>query len=364
MGDPQTGDGEIESWDVLVRHLPEEWRELARQTGAVRRLRGFRDIDSVLRLLLLHVATGHSLRDATVYAREAGWAEVSDVAALDRLRTAGAWFRAMALKLLDLGPRGAADGLPVRMIDASIVKEPGKTGSQWRLHYSLSLRDLQCDQFKLTDIHGGESLRWLHLAPGDVIVGDRAYSTPPSVKHVVDAGGHVLVRMKRTTLPLTRADGRPFHVLAAVRRLRIGQARAWAVVCPLPGGTRVPGRVCAIKKSQAAARKTVRALARRAARKQTTLSAASAEAAKYVFVFTTVPEAVLAPAAVLDLYRRRWQIELAFKRLKSLAGLGHVPKKDEEIARAWLYGKILVGLLVEKLIRDANALSPWGYRFA
>jgi hypothetical protein len=250
------------------------------------------------------------------------------------------------------------------MIDASTVKEPGKTGSQWRLHYSLSLRDLQCDQFKLTDLHGGESLRWLHLAPGDVIVGDRAYSTPPSVKHVVDAGGHVLVRMKRTTLPLTRADGRPFHVLAAVRRLRIGQARAWAVVCPLPGGTRVPGRVCAIKKSQAAARKTVRALARRAARKQTTLSAASAEAAKYVFVFTTVPEAVLAPAAVLDLYRRRWQIELAFKRLKSLAGLGHVPKKDAEIARAWLYGKILVGLLVEKLIRDANALSPWGYRFA
>ena len=204
----------------------------------------------------------------------------------------------------------------------------------------------------------------MHIAPGDVIVGDRAYSTPPSVKHVVDAGGHVLVRMKHTTLPLRRPDGRPFRVLAAVRRLPIGQARAWAVVCPLPGGTHVSGRVCAIKKSQAAARKTLRALERSAARKQKALSAASVEAAKYVFLFTTLPDTMLAPPAALELYRRRWQIELAFKRLKSLAGLGHVPKKDEEIARAWLYGKILVGLLVEKLIRDASALSPWGYRLA
>lgn len=364
MGHPREVQGEIESWDVLVRHLPDEWRELARQTGAVKRLRGFRDIDSLLRLLLMHVATGSSLRETTVYAREAGWADVSDVAALERLRTCGAWFRALATRLLGLGPRGDAERLPVRMVDASLVKEPGKTGSQWRVHYSLSLQDLQCDQFILTDTHVGESLRWLQLQPGDVIVGDRAYSTPPSVKHVVDAGGHVLVRMKRTTLPLTRPDGRAFHVLAAVRRLRIGQARAWPVVCPLPGGRRVPGRVCAIKKSQAAARQTLRALQRSAARKQTTLTAASAEAAKYVFVFTTVPEAVLTPPAVLDLYRRRWQIELAFKRLKTVAGLGHVPKQDEEIARAWLYGKILVGLLVEKLIRDANAISPWGYRLA
>src|SRR5712692_6858411 len=86
MGELRRSEGEIESWEVLVQHLPSAWRELARETGAVRRLRGFRDVDSVLRLLLLHVATGTSLRDSTVYAREAGWANVSDVTALDRLR--------------------------------------------------------------------------------------------------------------------------------------------------------------------------------------------------------------------------------------------------------------------------------------
>ena len=50
-----------------------------------------------------------------------------------------------------------------------------------------------------------------------------------------------------------------------------------------------------------------------------------------------------------------------FKRFKSLAQLGHVPKYDADSARAWLYGKLFVALLVEKLLEHARAISPWGY---
>ena len=39
-----------------------------------------------------------------------------------------------------------------------------------------------------------------------------------------------------------------------------------------------------------------------------------------------------------------------------------LPKYDDESAKAWLYGKLLVALLVEKLIHNATAVSPWGYR--
>jgi len=54
----------------------------------------------------------------------------------------------------------------------------------------------------------------------------------------------------------------------------------------------------------------------------------------------------------------RWQIELVFKRLKSLAHLGHVPKRDDRSSRAWLYGKLLVTLLAQKLIRIGRDISP------
>lgn len=60
----------------------------------------------------------------------------------------------------------------------------------------------------------------------------------------------------------------------------------------------------------------------------------------------------------------RWQVELAFKRLKSLAQLGHLPKYDERSSRAWLYGKLFVALLTQKLVRSGRDISPWGYRLA
>ena len=88
------------------------------------------------------------------------------------------------------------------------------------------------------------------------------------------------------------------------------------------------------------------------------------EFARYVIVFTTFPGADSSGAEVLEWYRLRWQLELVFKRFKSLAELGHLPKHDDESAKAWLYGKRLVALLVEKLIGHASAISPWGYRLA
>ena len=85
------------------------------------------------------------------------------------------------------------------------------------------------------------------------------------------------------------------------------------------------------------------------------------EFAKFIIVFTTFPEDKFSAEEVLECYRLRWQVELVFKRFKSLAQLGHLPKYDDDSARAWLYGKLLLALLVEKLIRHAESVSPWGY---
>jgi IS4 transposase len=59
----------------------------------------------------------------------------------------------------------------------------------------------------------------------------------------------------------------------------------------------------------------------------------------YVLVFTTRCSG--SAAEVLELYGMRWQIELVFKRLKSLAQLGHVPKYDDRSSRARVYGNCL-----------------------
>ena len=94
---------------------------------------------------------------------------------------------------------------------------------------------------------------------------------------------------------------------------------------------------------------------RQASKRRKRLQPQTLEFAKYVILFTTFPA-----EAVLEWYRTRWQVELVFKRLQSLAQLGHLPKHTDESAKAWLYGKLLVALLVEKLPAHARSIPPWG----
>ena len=56
--------------------------------------------------------------------------------------------------------------------------------------------------------------------------------------------------------------------------------------------------------------------------------------------------------------------QLVFKRMKSILGLGHLPKKDPLSAQAWLEGKLLVGLLIERMVDAAASFFPWGYPLA
>ena len=210
-----------EDWDVLVSFFPQDWRELAQDTGALKGLRKDKTVDNLLRTLLLHLGCGHSLRETVVRARQAHLADLSDVALLKRLKKSKGWLHALCVRLFEeqglaVIPGGA---FQVRAVDATTVKEPGPSGSLWRLHYSVGLPSLACDFFKLTGTEGpgtGESLAQFPIRAGDHVLADRGYSTARGIRHVVDAGGRLIVRVNTGSLPLCTTAGRPFDLLAAV----------------------------------------------------------------------------------------------------------------------------------------------------
>jgi hypothetical protein len=356
-----------EDWQVLAGLLPPDWEQLGRSTGAVRRLRGFDSVNHVLRTLLLHVGCGWSLRETAVQAKLAGIAEVSDVTLLNRLRQAEAWLQALCQQLwkdngVNLQP--ALKGRPVRLVDGTTVKEPGKTGGQWRIHYSLRLPSLDCDQFDLTPAQGkntGEKLGWFRLQAGELVMADAGYCNPPGIGAVKQQGAEVLVRLNPLSLPLQDARGRPWSVRDAVQKLRrAGEMGDWAVVVPTRGGA-IAGRICGVRKSEQAIEKAQRRLTRRQQQGKAQVTEETRQYACYVLVFTTLRARDATTRQVLDSYRLRWQIELTFKRLKSIVPWGPVPKQDDHSSRAWLYGKLLVALLSQKLAREGSAISPWGY---
>jgi IS4 transposase len=106
--------------------------------------------------------------------------------------------------------------------------------------------------------------------------------------------------------------------------------------------------------------KAERKLKRRDQKQQQRVLPETIELARYMMLFTSIPNDKLTLKEVLELYRYRWQIELLFKRFKSLAQLGHLPKHEKESAKAWLYGKLLIILLTEKAIVMAKKFSPGG----
>ncbi|MBI5095438.1 MAG: IS4 family transposase [Candidatus Hydrogenedentes bacterium] len=360
---------DLEDWELLLRFLPEGWREQARTLGALRRAKGFADADRLLRTLLIHLACGSSLKETSVRASSGDVAHVSSVAIWKRLRQSGEWFRWMSEGIMHAwvtrGPQRALPGrYRARLIDGSSISEPGSTGSDWRIHYAVELRTLRCDFVEVTEIHeGGETFTRFPVKPGDLLMADRVYATRRGICHVVAHGGDVLVRLPLTNLPLQTESGAPFPLLKKLRKLRIGQSGDWTcwIEHEQSNGERIKVRVCALKKSKSSAQQARDKLRQQASRKGHAVKAETLEAAGYVFVLTTLPVEALSPDQVLEIYRGRWQIELVFKRLKSILGLGCLPKHDPEGAKAWLHGKLLVAFLVEALVCAGDALFPCGY---
>ena len=73
---------------------------------------------------------------------------------------------------------------------------------------------------------------------------------------------------------------------------------------------------------------------------------------------TTAPRERLDRATVLEIYRLRWQIELLFKRLKSLLDFDELPAHTEPLVRAWLLARLLAAALADRFVNIEPAFPP------
>lgn len=352
-----------DEWRVIESLLPTGWEESARTTNAFRRVRYTREPSELLRLLLFHAVNGTGLRETVAQAKAAGLASMSQVGLYKRLRTSGAWLDWIAGSLCASfreRPR-PADGMRLRALDSTTIQGPASKGTEWRLHYTVSLSTLSCDWHELTDATGSELLERTPVTPGDVLIADRNYLRAEGARAVVSAGGDLVVRMRWTHPVMTDAKGRKFSALTRARRLRVSAVGDWPVNLVVKGGQPVSGRVVAIRLPAPIAARAKQRASKQSLKKGKTPDVRSLEAAHFVIVFTTLSKKKLAAPAVLELYRFRWQIELVFKRLKQLLKLGLLPHKDPTTARTWIAAKLVVAFLLEKIYRNSRALSPWGF---
>lgn len=355
-----------ENWKVLLHFLPVDWDEKAKELGAVTRQRKIPSAETLLRVLLIHLADGCSLRETVVRAKQGGLADISDVALLKRLRASSEWLRWLSTAMLTrLGctvqKPSWLEHFNVRLVDASIITEPGSTGSNWRLHYSLELFGLKCDHFKVTDPKEGETFSNYFIKEGDLMIGDRAYGSKAGITHVFNSKGDFLVRIKNKAMKLFETKDKEFNLLENFNKLDIGDIGDWDVLYSPEKNKWKKIRLCAVKKSAEAAEYSTKKAKQEMVKKQRILNEDTLALHSYFFVITSVNRDILSSKEIIELYRCRWQIELAFKRLKSILGLGHLPKTDPDSSKAWLHGKLVVALLANLIVEEGRCFSPWGY---
>jgi hypothetical protein len=323
----------------------------ARAGGAARRRRQVRAAAGLLRLCLADGLGRLSLRTLSAWATAQGWAAMSDVAVLNRLRASADWLGTLAAAVLaERDPEAVTDAGPhrLRAVDATTVVPPGDQRASWLVPTVVDLTDRR---FRVVEVTGrGEPERLARGGPrpGEVRLADRGHARADELAEVVAGGAAFLVRATANDPRRLDRTGRPLDRLALCRRATRGSPADQPVrVTKGKGGTGVAARLVGVPlEPEAAAR--ARERARRTARAWGDRAAEAAlEMAGCLMLLTALPIETWPPPRVLASSRLRWQVELAVTRLKSLGGLDELRAKDASLAQAWLNTALLAALLTD-----------------
>jgi hypothetical protein len=354
-------------WPKLVTGLPAavDLEASARQCGALKRRRKIRDAESLLRVVMTN-AVGHlSLRDTAAWATLQG-VQLSNPAVLKRLKRSASWLAYLVAQVLaERMPAQvqAGAGYRLRLIDATTISAPGSHGTDWRLHVAYDLEEMRISEVELTDGRGSESLTRFDLKPGELAIADRGYARAPDLAEVEAKGADYIVRTGWNATRLRTETGGDFDLLAAVRDMTEHTAREFQLTIALDRSEKqlLPVRLVALRKSDAEAEASIRRARKESRRHGKTPQRETLEAAKYVFLLTSLASDDVSAEEILVLYRLRWQIELLFKRLKSLLHIDELPNKHPHAARCWILANLLAALLLEdqaRLFLDSPPSAP------
>jgi DDE family transposase len=359
-------------WDSFSRVLEVDLEQLARETKALVRKRKVRCAQDLLRMVLAYALWDWSFQLVGAWATVLGLGSLSGVAVRQRLRQSRTWLSSLLGSWLRQASQPLG-GRPVRLrlIDASVITQPGSRGTDWRVHLSFDVGAMRLDEFEITDAHGGETLARHTAAPGEIEVADRGYAHRAGLGSVLARAAQFVVRLNGHNLPLETAAGERIDLRRWLRGVPHTQQQQTRPVWLTSPQGRFELRLVARRLPAAAAAAASRRSAKASRKKGHTPSATSRLMAHWVLLVTNLPSADWSPTEVLALYRIRWQVELLIKRCKSLLHLDQLRAQDPEVAQVYLLGKALGVLLLHDGLRqqtqdlaewfddERHPLSPW-----
>lgn len=354
--------------DVLARLAAQlDLESSSRTTGAIRRKRVVTNGAQLLRLVLAYVLSGLSFRSTAAWAEAGEHASLSDVALLKRMRRCGPWLRYLVSTLMRLtSPEPSPDDeRQIVAVDATMICVPGDKQNYYLLHTAYDVT-AQCFQStELTDRHTAERLDVGKIERDEIRLGDRAYARWRDLSTVIEAGADYVVRLSATALKLCTASGEPISRAVWCKLAETaGVQDVTLAIHASKGAAQMPARLIVLPLSQEKAAAARRLMRKNACKWGYTPSQDALVTAGCLMLITSLPREAWPAERVLTLYRRRWQVELAFKRLKSLIGLEDLRVHDSELVGVWIHAILLVALLIDNERPSLHRERPVSPRWA
>jgi len=352
---------EKDSFKQLLRLLPKGWEEKAKELGALQRAREIKTPEELLRLILLYLTEGQSMAGTSAISNLSGAATMSKVAVFKRIQNSGEWLKWICTHIyhnagLLIEKPGWLKSRNVLLVDGSEDSRGGTQRLFFMLHYCMDLFTLSTREFVITEEDTGEKLsNFTKLGPDDIVIGDRAYATLTGLSHLKKHGADYVLRLRGRAFNIYDKKGEKLDLTKEFSDLKTweyGEITGWCVI----NGEKEPLRICALRKDGMAEWEGKKKLQSKGLH----VSKLQEEYNKYIIVITSLGKDV-STEQLLDLYRMRWQIEIAFKRLKSLFRYNEMPARKAENIKTWFYGKLLLAALCETLV-NTGRFSPSGGR--
>jgi hypothetical protein len=337
-----------EEWEYVRTLLPLDLEDSSRSAGALLRCRNVPDAAALLRLALAYAVSDLSLKDVAAWASALHLAEITGPGLFYRLREAEGWLEHVLAEVLAAEQVGAEPAAwPVRVVDATVINGPGNKPVQWRAHVLINPATGGFQRVELTDDSGGEKLGRYKIQRGEIVLGDRAYGTARGLYAVREADAHALVRFNPGNLRTCDEQRQRIHLAEKEPLVPSVGVVEFSLTIPVPPTSTKSHKTW--DSAKAIAWLPARALASRT------------RSGEVIWLITTLDATQLPPVQSMVLYRARWQIELLFKRLKSLLHLDTLPSRQGPTAKSWMLARLIAAALAQRLVQPSGPLSPWGY---
>lgn len=346
-------------WSQIIVNLPSnlDLEKSAKESGALVRMRQVKSARDLLHLIFAYVFCHMSFRETAAWAIFSNIAAISDVALLKRFKNSLPWLKFILHVCLQNKSQSYTICLPaplkqIRLIDATYVNSLGSHSSQWRIHTSYNPHNFSFNFFKITDSHGAETLEHFPLTEEDLVIADRGYAKSKQIRYLVNKKIHYIIRTGYQTCSLRNQNGTKFNLMEHLIGAREGRTISTKVYIgnreTKPSDLTL-SRLIIIRKQPEAIQRAIKRSCRKASRQCYKPSAINLEVAEYFMILTSLPEELFDMEQILSLYRIRWQIEIAFKRLKSLIHINKFRVRDPLLIQGCLCVGLIIALLIDKI---------------